>query len=100
MSILINRKQYTEIMDLINRVSRDNSVLLSSMDEELTNDEKYLYKYIKNKNRKYFKLLKALDKSKSNNVLKDVIAKWLECEITGDDAMSKVVKILNFEISK
>ncbi|NFI55926.1 hypothetical protein FDB61_15740 [Clostridium botulinum] len=98
MSILIEDNPLVEIMDLINRTSRDNAVLLCSMNGNLTDDEKYLYRYIKKKNRKYLKLLKTLDKSKSNNTLKSIIEKWVECEITGDEAMSQIIKFLNISV--
>ncbi|NFI02426.1 hypothetical protein FDB15_17530 [Clostridium botulinum] len=76
MEILIDEKQYLEVMKLLNIITREN--------------------------KKYLSLIKQLDKSKKNNIRKRLIAaveKWVECEVTGDEAMAQIIELLEIKLT-
>ncbi|NFL39284.1 hypothetical protein [Clostridium botulinum] len=76
MEILIDEKQYLEVMKLLNIITREN--------------------------KKYLSLMKQLDKSKKNNIRKRLIAaveKWVECEVTGDEAMTQIIELLEIKLT-
>ncbi|MBY7043777.1 hypothetical protein HYI16_17195 [Clostridium botulinum] len=102
MKILIDEKQYLEIMELLNMINREKATLLASFNLYLNDNERCLYENVKRENKKYLSLMKQLDKNKKNNIRKRLIAaveKWVECEVTGDEAMTQIIELLEIKLT-